>query len=65
MADMRKKGRRLGVNAGEANGRAKLSAAKAKEIRLLYKTGARQVDIAATFGVTQGLISAVILGKHW
>lgn len=65
MADMRNKGRRKGINAGEKNGRAKLTAEKAKEIRAKYAKKQRQVDLAREYGVAQAVISLIVRGSIW
>ena len=66
MADMRRKGRRLGINAGESNGRSKLSLDSVRNIRLRYSTGHwRQIDLAAEFGVQQAMISCIVRGLNW
>jgi hypothetical protein len=44
-------------------GAGKLDMEKAQEIRMLYKTGISQKDIATTFGVSQGIISNVLNQK--
>lgn len=61
MQDMAKKGRRKGINCGSENGRAKLTAAKVKEIRELYKTGHfTQMCLARIYGISQAQISTYI-----
>ncbi len=50
---------------GEKNGRAKLKRGQVDEIRRLYLAGEEQIHLAKVFGVTQGLISAIVLGKLW
>jgi hypothetical protein len=47
------------------DGHARLTQAIAEEIRERYRAGARQVDLAALFGVTQPCISQIVLGKTW
>lgn len=47
------------------NGNARLTLAIAEEIRRRYRAGARQVDLAAQFGVTQPCISQIVLGRTW
>lgn len=47
---------------GERSPRARLTNAQAEEIRSLYTDGARQVDIAAQFGVHQTVISRIVRG---
>jgi predicted XRE-type DNA-binding protein len=51
--------------ASSRDGNAKLTQAIAEEIRERYRTGARQADLAALFGVTQPCISQIVLGKTW
>jgi len=66
MADMRSKGRRRQINAGERNGRAKLTEQQASEIRRLYaEQRTRQVDLAARFGVSQSVVSLVLRREIW
>ena len=43
----------------------RLDAAKAAEIRRLWQDGARQVDLAAQYGVSQKAISDVTTGRSW
>jgi hypothetical protein len=50
---------------GTDNPRARLSWADVAEIRTRLASGARQVDIAATFGVGQSHISAIKRGVRW
>ena len=50
---------------GEKTGRAKLNPASVREIRRIYATGARQVDLAQQFGVSQTVISAVVRNETW
>jgi DNA-directed RNA polymerase specialized sigma subunit len=45
---------------GEVNGFAKLTDAEVAVIRRLYSKGARQVDLAARFGVGQSHISRIV-----
>lgn len=66
MADMKQKGRRLKINSGDKNGRAKVSAETVAEIRALYSSGGwRQVDLASKFGLSQGAVSAITRNKSW
>lgn len=51
--------------AGKFNGRAKLAPESVTEIRRRYAAGARQVDLAAAFGVTQTQISNIVRGVQW
>jgi len=48
---------------GDRNGRAKLTNANAEYIRMKYSLGARQIDLAEEFGVTQSAISKIVLRK--
>lgn len=51
---------------GQRNGRAKLTAEQVTEIRGLLAAGAlSQPEIGAIYGVTQGCISAIAVGKSW
>ena len=66
MADMRSKGRRRGVNSGEANGRSKLNAEQAAEIRSLYfAKQATQMELAARFSISQTVVSLIVRGESW
>lgn len=47
---------------GEQNPNSKLTNAQADEIRDLYASGAKQVDLAAVFGVSQTAISRITRG---
>jgi hypothetical protein len=53
------------VNFGEKNGRSKLTSSRVAEIRARYKKGARQVYLAAIFGVKQAQISRIVRGESW
>lgn len=44
---------------------AKLTDQQIVEIRTAYAHGAKQVDLAQQYGVTQGLISGIIRGRRW
>lgn len=52
---------------GEKNGRAKLTESDVKEIRRIRAENPklRQVDIAQMFGVSQVMISYVLISKNW
>lgn len=65
--DMAKKGRgRTTPICGEANLNAKLTARAVKAIRTAYARGVvTQEALARRYGVTQGHVSAIILGKAW
>ena len=66
MRDMRKKGRRKGINCGEKNGRAKLTYEDAEAIRIKYNNGdGSQQDIADEYGVSQFAISAIVRNKRY
>ncbi len=58
-------GRKCSARDGELNSHARLTAAQVNEIRALYRSGMRQVDIAARYDVTQVHISSIITGKSW
>ena len=51
--------------AGECNPRAKLSEADVREIRRRCENGEKQRDIAASLGVSHGLIGHVRTGRIW
>lgn len=54
------------VNRGERNGRAKIAMADADAIRCAYSCGnVKQKDIASKYGITQSLVSMIVLGKVW
>jgi HNH endonuclease/Helix-turn-helix len=66
MRDMASKGRRKGINAGEHNGRSKLTQEDADEIRRIYAKGGRsQQSIADEFGISQDAVSKIIRGKRY
>lgn len=50
---------------GGGNPAAKLTADQVRQIRDLYAIGARQVDLAEDFGVTQAYISQLVRRKVW
>lgn len=50
---------------GERHVGARLTSADVQRIRALYAAGVRQRVIAAEFGVGQGHISRIVLGKEW
>lgn len=43
----------------------KLTAEDVIEIRRLYETGTKQVDIALLYKLSRGTISGIITGKTW
>ncbi|WP_292411380.1 HNH endonuclease [Mesorhizobium sp.] len=61
-ADMVRHGTRM---AGEKHHRAKLTLAQVEEIKALACTGMSQRVIGERFGVAQGCVSKIILGKRW
>jgi hypothetical protein len=65
MADMKNKGRRLGINAGEANGRAKLTHEQAAAIRVARACGAHLKELAARYQVGTSTIHRVVNGENW
>ena len=66
MNDMKKKGRRKGINAGEANGRAKITQRIADEMRRKYKEGGHtQMQLSAMYGLSQPTVSLILLNKAW
>jgi hypothetical protein len=50
---------------GERNGASKLTANDVREIRRLYAEKARQVDLAAQFGINQTTVSQIVCRKRW
>ena len=62
--DASRKGR-LGNNAGERHGNAKLNWAKVDAIRARFAAGESQQSLAAAFGVTQPNIWLIVNGKAW
>lgn len=63
MADKVAKGRQL---RGERHSMAKLTESQVRKIRERYAGGGiRQRDLAAEFGVSQPLVSAILSGKLW
>lgn len=70
MRDMHSKGRhksgfKKGMNRGEKNGQAKLSAEMVAQIRQRLATGDKPGVIAADFGVSRRCISAIKTGLSW
>lgn len=51
--------------AGESNPNAKLTEKEVREIRRLRKQGITLKEVAAKFGVTFGLVSAIARGRAW
>lgn len=62
-ADRHARGRD-GSARGEANGRAKLTAAAVAEIRAIGRT-MLQREIASRYGITQAMVSQILLGNFW
>lgn len=50
---------------GERNPAARLTAEQVATIRDLYASGARQIDLAADYGISQPLVSQIIRRKVW
>lgn len=50
---------------GEAQPLSKLTEAQVRSIREAFKTGARQMELAQKYGVSQSLISAITRGEIW
>jgi hypothetical protein len=50
---------------GETHPRARLTEAGVTELRRLSGEGWRQVDLAARYGVTQGVVSKIVRGAIW
>lgn len=66
MADMKAKGRRKNVNAGEKNGRAKLTWEDVTEIRRAYAAKeVNQLQLAKKFPISQTSISLLLKNKIW
>lgn len=65
MADMARKGRRRGINAGVQNGRAKLTRELATEILLARERGALLRELAQLYGVGASTISRVVRRENW
>lgn len=65
MADMRKKGRRLGAGVGSKNGRSKLSDDSVARIRQMAASGLYLREIAPQFDVGMSTISRVLRGESW
>lgn len=66
IADMDRKGRgRRPSVRGERAGLAKLTDEQVMELRALYAAGARQVDLAARFGVRQSTVSSIVRRATW
>lgn len=64
--DMFQKGRQGDTaNHGEAHGRAKLTDAKVREIRLQAASGEQYRDLAREYGVTETLIRFVVQRRIW
>lgn len=67
--DMDAKGRGVRENRhpakGEAHGRAKLAEDQVAEIRHAHCHGARQVDLARIYGISQATVSAILNRKIW
>lgn len=62
--DMDTKGRRR-MAKGETHGRAKLTEAQVAQIRAQCGAGAKQRDIAQSFGVARSLVGRIVLGQAW
>lgn len=68
MRDCKNKGRGIGKSSGasgEKHRSAKLTNAQVIEIISLHSEGARNVDLAKEFGVTQPTISKIVCGHNW
>lgn len=64
--DMDSKGRRRsGDHRGEKDGNAKLTDEKVRKLRAEYAAGARQVDLAARYGIWQGTVSSILRRRTW
>ena len=58
-------GRKAAPNYGSANGYSKLKEEQVLEIVRRYRGGENGKALAAHFGVTQPLVSMIVLGKKW
>ena len=65
MADMRSKGRRLGIAARDQNGRAKLNGELVACIRERRANGVCLKELASAYGVGMSTISRVCRGENW
>lgn len=65
MLDMRKKGRRKGINCGERNGRAKLDPVEVAHIREKRHKGASLKELSSIYRVGLSTISRVCRGENW
>jgi DNA invertase Pin-like site-specific DNA recombinase len=66
IADMDTKGRRRGhVQRGTKNPLAKLTEDDVRKMRAEYAAGARQVDLAARYGIWQGTVSSILRRRTW
>ncbi len=65
MFDMKTKGRRKGIGCGESNGRAKLTAQQAKEIREQRSNGVMLKTLASQYGVGTSTIARVASMENW
>lgn len=52
-------------HSGENNGHAILTREQVKEIREKRSNGARNVDLANEYGMSQGAISNIVCGRKW
>ena len=53
------------VRRGEANNKAKLTAAKVRTIRQAYQNGCSQTDLAREYGVRQSSVWQILAGRTW
>jgi hypothetical protein len=65
MQDMKAKGRRKHICTGESNGRAKLTACRAKEIREKRMAGASLKELASQYEVGTSTINRVVKMEIW
>lgn len=65
MADMKAKGRRKSIGLGETNGRAKLTACKAQEIREKRMAGKSLKELAAEYQVGTSTVHRVTKMENW
>jgi predicted XRE-type DNA-binding protein len=66
MGDMKRKGRRKGINCGEKNGRSKITRETAIKIRDAYQAGdVTQNQLATLYGIAQPTVSLILTNKIW
>jgi DNA-binding XRE family transcriptional regulator len=61
-ADRNRKGRQARAS---RHGRTSLSEVQVQQLRKDYQAGARQVDLAATYGIAQQTVSRIVRNETW